>query len=76
MAREKEGYRDNIELLGEAFPGKKMLTVEEVADYLCCDRRTITGLIEKGKLVAINVGMGKYNVYRVPVREVARFSSR
>lgn len=76
MAREKEGYRENLELLGEAFPGKKMLTVEEVSDYLGCDRRTITGLIEKGKLVAVDIGMGKYNVYRVPVREVARLSAR
>ena len=76
MAREKEGYRENLELLGEAFPGKKMLTVEEVSAYLGCDRRTITGLIEKGKLVAVDIGMGKYNVYRVPVREGARLSAR
>ena len=76
MAREKEGYRENLEILGEVFPGKKMLTVEEVSDYLGCDRRTITNLIKKGRLVAIDLGSGKYNVYRVPVREVARLSAR
>lgn len=74
--REKEGYRENLALIVEAFPGKKMLTVEEVADYLGCHRSTITGLIKRGKLVAIDVGIGKYNVYRIPVRELARLSAR
>lgn len=74
--REKQGYRENLEIIGEAFPGKHMLTVEEVSDYLGCDRKTITRLIEKGKLVAIDIGSGKNSHYRVPVRELARLSAR
>ena len=74
--REKEGYRDNLALICEAFPGKKMLTVEEVADYLGCHRQTITSLIESGKLVAVDIGTGRYSHYRVPIREVARLSAR
>ena len=30
MAREKEGYRENLELLNTRFPDHDMLTVEEV----------------------------------------------
>ena len=30
MAREKEGYRDNLELLNMRYPDHDMLTVEEV----------------------------------------------
>lgn len=74
--REKDGYRENLEIICEAFPNKKMLTVSEVAKYMSCHRSTIINLIETGKLVAINVGVGKYNVYRVPIREVARLSAR
>ena len=59
MPREIEGYRENLALICEAFPGKKMLSVDEVADYLGCNRKTITRLIESGKLVAIDVGTGK-----------------
>lgn len=74
--REKDGYRENLEFISEAFPGKKMLTVDEVSSYLGCERRTITRLIESGKLVAIDVGTGKNSHYRVPIREVARLSAR
>lgn len=74
--REKDGYRENLAILCETFPGKRMLTVSEVAKYMSCHRNTIINLIETGKLVAVNVGVGKYNVYRVPIREVARLSVR
>lgn len=30
MAREKDGYRENLELLNERFPDHDMLSVEEV----------------------------------------------
>jgi hypothetical protein len=30
MAREKDGYRDNLELLNVRFPDHDMLTIEEV----------------------------------------------
>lgn len=41
MAREKEAYRDNLELLMQRFPGKSALNQSEVARYLGRDRRTV-----------------------------------
>lgn len=74
--REKDGYRDAIALIGMMFPDKKMLTVEETASALCCGRRTVTSLIEKGKLPAVDVGLGKYRIYRVSVKDLAKFITR
>lgn len=73
MARETEGYREALEQVLEAFPGKKMLTVEEVAEFLGCDRRTVTALIGRGRLPGVNVGIGKYKIYRVSVKDLAKF---
>lgn len=39
--REKEGYRDNLQRLNEAFPDKEMLAIGEVADYLGISRDTV-----------------------------------
>lgn len=36
MAREKEGYRDNIEQLNRLFPDYEMLTLPEVMQVLNC----------------------------------------
>lgn len=42
MAREKEGYRDNLELLNNRFPDHDMLTMTEVMQVIgCADRRTL-----------------------------------
>ena len=40
MPREKDGYRDNIELLNERFPDKQMLTYAECAEFMGCSLRT------------------------------------
>lgn len=46
MAREKELFRDNLERLDRAFPGKELLTIQDVAQYtgLCANtvRRYLT----------------------------------
>ena len=34
MSREKDGYRDNLEILNRRFPDHDMLTVEEVMTVL------------------------------------------
>lgn len=34
MAREKETYRENLESLREAFPGREQISVPEAAKYL------------------------------------------
>ena len=39
MPREKEAYRDNLELLDRMFPDKNILTVSDVAKFSgCCYR--------------------------------------
>lgn len=78
MPREKVDYRANIESISEKFPGVKMLTVDQVADWLQVNRRTVTHIIERPRspLVAVDVSRGKKNkVYRVSVESLARFSS-
>jgi hypothetical protein len=47
MAREKEGYRDNLELLNTMFPDKGMLTFKDVMQ--------LTGW-KKRETVARNLG--------------------
>ena len=38
---EKEAYRDVLERLDAAFPGRDVLTLSEVAGYMRQDRRTL-----------------------------------
>ena len=55
-----------------------MLTVEQVAEWLQVNRRTVTYIIERPRspLVAVDVSRGTKNkVYRVSVESLARFSS-
>lgn len=48
MAREKEGYRENLEILNEMFPGAVMLNMNQVMQVLgCVDRRTLMRKIPK-----------------------------
>ena len=75
MAREKADYRANLARLEEEFPNMGMLTVDEVARWLKVDRHTVTALIKKKRLPAVDVGLGRYNAkYRVSVESLARFS--
>lgn len=42
MAREKDGYRDNLEILNARFPDHDMLTMAQVMKVIgCTDRRTL-----------------------------------
>ena len=48
MAREKEGYRENLEILNELFPGSVMLNMNQVMSVIgCADRRTLMRKIPK-----------------------------
>ena len=74
--REKEMYRDNLMAIKEAFPGKRCLTVPEVAKYLGVDRRKVKDLIECKQLPAANMATTKtYKSYRVSIESLARFLS-
>lgn len=41
MAREKEGYRDNIEQLNRLFPSHEALSLQEVAQVMNCSIKTV-----------------------------------
>lgn len=48
MAREKEGYRDNLELLNARFPDSDLLSMEQVMQVTgYTDRRTIAKYLGK-----------------------------
>lgn len=42
MAREKEDFRSNLELLTQLFPNRITLTVNEASAVIDCDRDTLT----------------------------------
>lgn len=42
MAREKDGYRENLELLNNRFPENDLLSMEQAMQVVGCeDRRTL-----------------------------------
>lgn len=41
MSRERDGYRDNLELLNEAFPEKNLLRVVDVEKFTGLSRNTV-----------------------------------
>lgn len=42
MGREREGYRENLELLEQRYPGRMLLTIEEVMEVTgYASRKTI-----------------------------------
>lgn len=41
MAREKELFRDNLQVLNEHFPNKFLLTACEVAEFTGLERHTV-----------------------------------
>jgi hypothetical protein len=48
MAREKDGYRENLELLNERFPDKLMLSIKEAMQVMgYSDARTIKKYLGK-----------------------------
>ena len=44
---EKDGYRENLELLKEMFPGKGALSVKEVAAFLGAGENTVYSAINR-----------------------------
>lgn len=55
MPLEKEGYRDQLERLTEAFPGKEVLTAKEVAQFLGRDVRTVRENFSFKKAIGISI---------------------
>ena len=80
MAREKEGFRDQLELITrkieERYPDSLgMLTTEQVADYLGCTVKTVLNNINRrcDPLPAKNISVGR-TVWRIPIISLARWS--
>ena len=77
MAREREGYRELLEILLEKYPGRVSLKVEEAARAIGVHRTTITEAIVRrvDPLPAQRVGMGKKNAtYVIPITGLARWA--
>ena len=68
MAREREDYRSNLEIIQTTFPGKSVLSIQEVSRFLRRDRRT---LLKDRAFPALLVG-GKY---AITVTALARYMS-
>lgn len=76
---EKEGYREQLELLLKMFPNRVTLTVREVAQAMSCDPRTVRATIvrKRDPLPARNTaatGSKKAN-YVIPLTALARWMS-
>ena len=76
--REAEGYRNVIAAIREVYGMEvQALTVEQVAKCLSCDRRTVTALIEKKRLHAVDISNGKkHSQYRIPIESLARYLTK
>lgn len=72
---EKKGYREIIEHLNEIFPKKIALNVEEAANVLGIDRRTLLSLVERKRLSAMNVGNGTKKKYIISITALAKAMS-
>lgn len=55
MAREKEHFRDVLEQIRNAYPGKEMLNIKEVASFVGCDSRTAKKVFSFTKFNRISV---------------------
>lgn len=55
MPREKEAFRDQLERLTKAFPGKEVLTATEVARFLGRDVRTVREHFTFKKAIGISI---------------------
>lgn len=68
MAREPDGYRQQLEHLAERYPGKEVLTIQEVTKMLGCHRQTLLAdktfpakrIGEKGKYLIPIVGLARW----------------
>lgn len=67
--REAEGYRPQLELLTDMFPGRAAITVNECQTALGIDRRT---LLAEREFPARKIG-GKY---AAPLTKLARWLTR
>lgn len=68
MPREPEGYREQLEHLAERYPGKEVLTIQEVCKMFRCNRRKL--LSDKTFPVKQFNNQGRYYI---PIAGLARW---
>lgn len=68
MPREKESYRDNLQLISERFGGVQLIPLKQVAEYCGADVRTL----QKDKAFPVKKVAGRYFVSAV---NLARYLS-
>jgi excisionase family DNA binding protein len=73
--REKDGYREQLARIAEVYPNRVALNVQEAAQILGVDRRTVVKLIQSKKLVATNISSGTNKRYIIPVTALARIAA-
>lgn len=67
--REKDGFREQYEVLKLRFPGQETISLDETCTVLGVSRRTASSEIKKGHLKARQVGAK----YRIPLMGLARY---
>ena len=55
MSREKEDFRDNLERISQRFPGKEVLTYQEVCQYLGKTYKTVKKMFPDQKCGGVPV---------------------
>ena len=73
--RENRGYREVMSDIRSTF-NVGMLNIQQTAQYLNCDAKTVRRLIEGKKLPAIDLSIKKNKLYRVPIETLARFITK
>lgn len=71
MAREKEGFRDQLQALMDRFPGRDVIDIKEAAQVIGCHARTLR---EDKTFPVIKIGKPKGNgPCRVSLVQLARW---
>lgn len=73
MPREKELYRDNLQMLRERFPGKETISIQEASKIVGVSRQS---LVANKDFPKIDIGNGSKNCHwRVPIIKLASYLS-
>jgi hypothetical protein len=72
MPREPDGYREQLEHLAERYPGKEVLTIQEICAMFGCHRQTLLAdptfpakrIGNKGKYYIPVVGLARWMMTR------------
>ena len=55
------------------FPGRTQLYINEITSRIGCDRTHLNHLIDKGVLLAVDIGAGQRRCLRIPIESYADF---